>query len=84
MASPLPASQVIGSKDLKALRDRILPTNKHRKLEDALGETQKTRETGDTGLTWLTGPTVVRHDLTEISQQIGKISNSLKFNFLVL
>ena len=36
----------------------ILPTNKHRNLEDALEETQKTRETGDTGLTWLIGPTV--------------------------
>ena len=55
--------------------------NKLQKLKDALQETGETEETGDiwekggtgdtddTGETCLTGPTISRHDLTEISNR---------------
>ena len=52
---------------------------KLQKLEDVLRETGETGETGDTGRkgnTWLTGSTVLRHDLTEIKPKMGQISNS--------
>ena len=51
---------------------------KLQKLEDVLRETGETGETGDTGgkgNTWLTGSTVLRHDLTEIKPKMGEISN---------
>ena len=43
---------------------------------DTDGETGETGETGYTGETELTGPTVLRHDLTEIKPKMGQISNS--------
>ena len=43
---------------------------------DTEGETGETGETGYTGETELTGPTVLRHDLTEIKPKMGQISNS--------
>ena len=45
------------------------------KLEDALSETQKTGHMGDTGetrLTGLSGPKVLRHDITEINPKMGR------------
>ena len=63
--------------------------NQHQNLEDALGgqdrgdegdrgsrETVETVETGKTGDTELTGPTLLRHGLIEISPKMGKISTN--------
>ena len=53
--------------------------NKFQKLGDALGKRgtrgkRDTRDTGLTELTWLAGPIVFRHDLTETNPKMGKIS----------
>ena len=46
---------------------------KLQKLEDVLRETGETGDTGGKGNTWLTGSTVLRHDLNEIKPKMGKI-----------
>ena len=48
---------------------------KLQKLEDVLRETGETGDTGGKGNTWLTGSTVLRHDLTEIKPKMGEIGN---------